>query len=58
MYETNCSNPKCTKGEGGGRAVVKTYAINRAGHLPASYCSSFCEKEAGYDKRFVKWTKR
>ena len=51
MYETYCSNPKCNKGEDGGKKKIFTYAKDRLGNLGTNYCSRFCEKEAKYEAR-------
>lgn len=54
MYQTECANPKCKRGKDGGKAIVYAYAKNKLGELGKNYCSSFCEKEAKYDKRYSK----
>lgn len=53
MFKKPCDNPKCNRGTDG-RATVFVHATSRTGALPTAYCSTFCEKEAKYDKRFSK----
>lgn len=53
MFKTNCANPKCPYGVNGEPKEIYTYATSRTGPLPKKYCSTFCEKEANYDKRFL-----
>ena len=45
MYNTNCGY--CGK-------AMKAYAKNRRGDLPTVYCSTPCETNAKYEKRFKK----
>lgn len=52
MYKTKCANPKCNKGKDGQPKEGFVYAKDKMGNLPTYYCSTFCEKEAKYDKRF------
>ena len=57
MFEKDCDNPKCNRGENGQKAKVHAHATSKLGTLPKAYCSTFCEKEAQYDKRIVEWTR-
>lgn len=54
MYKVDCANPKCNRGKDGGKAQIFAYANSKLGTIPPKYCSSFCDKEAKYDKRFLK----